>query len=192
MRKILLVFCLCFLFVSCEFLPIIGEILIELNNASNQNTESDYSEDTTDDTTIDHIRKKALEYAQEYCRVDTEYYYGGQDMIRAIKVDCSGMVINCYKYAIANTGYKLLFDDTTAANLYSKFSDHTTNPKPGDLIFMGDTNSKTVNHIGIFVKKQGSTVYFIDATEGKGVAERNYDINNSKIKGFGSMKFSVK
>ena len=190
MRKILLVFCLCFLFVSCEFLPIIGEILIELNNDSNQN--SDYSEDTTDATTIDHIRKKALEYAQEYCRVDTVYHYGGQDMIRAIKVDCSGMVINCYKYAIANTGYKLLFDDTTAANLYSKFSDHTTNPKPGDLIFMGDTNSKTVNHIGIFVKKQGSTVYFIDATEGKGVAERYYDINNSKIKGFGSMKLSVK
>ena len=102
MRKILFLFCLCFLFVSCEFLPIIGEILIELNNASNQNTESDYSEDTTDDTTIDHIRKNALEYAQEYCRVDTEYYYGGQDMIRAIRVDCSGMVINCYKYAIKN------------------------------------------------------------------------------------------
>ncbi|MBQ1972514.1 MAG: C40 family peptidase, partial [Treponema sp.] len=133
------------------------------------------------------------EYAKWYCQEDTKYVYGGQDPIpRVLKVDCSGMVINCYKYAVENTKYKLPFNDTTAANLHSTFSIRTDTPQPGDMIFMGETNSSKISHIGIFEKKVGSTIYFIDATDGKGVSQRSYDKSNSKIKGYGQIKLVQK
>ena len=189
MKKLAFLLICCFLLFSCEnisvvgdFLYILGEIVLESNNQE---------ENTPEDDTIDYIRNQVLEYAELYCKADTEYVWGGQDTLRSIKVDCSGMVINCYKYGIKGTNYKLLFDDTTSSNLYSKFTNHTTNPKPGDLIFMGDKNSSTINHVGIFVKFDNEYVHFIDATEGIGVSKRKYQKSNKVIKGYGEMKFSM-
>ena len=108
------------------------------------------------------------------------------------------MVINCYIYAVENTKYELPFKDengkidTTAAKLHSTYSYHTDTPQPGDMIFMGEANSSKISHIGIFVKKSGSTIYFIDATDGKGVSQRSYDKSNSKIKGYGQIKLVQK
>ena len=182
---------LTFSFTSCELIEFIEFIDYIYDTSSSTSSNDTKPTVVPDSDTIEYIQYKALEYAKMYCDEDTVYVYGAQDPIRALRVDCSGMVINCYKYAIKNTKYKLLFDDTTAANMYSKYSIHTTTPQPGDLIFMGDANSSAINHIGIFEKKVGSTIYFIDATEGKGVSQRNYAQNNSKIKGYGQMKFTT-
>jgi cell wall-associated NlpC family hydrolase len=201
LRKIILCLIILFSFTSCELIDFFEYIdYIYTTTGSSSSSSPSYEPNNTpkptvtpDSDSIDYIRSKALEYAKWYCQEDTKYVYGGQDPIpRVLKVDCSGMVINSYKYAVENTQYKLPFNDTTAANLHSTFSIHTDTPQPGDMIFMGEANSSKISHIGIFVKKSGSTIYFIDATDGKGVSQRSYDKSNSKIKGYGQIKLVQK
>ena len=186
MRKILFILLLSFLFVSCEFLPLVDDILSIIE-------EENYYDETLDKNSLDGIRQNALWYAKEYCKYDTVYSMSGQDVIppRALRVDCSGMVINCYKYAISNTDYKLPFTDASAYSLFSQYTTPTNAPQPGDLIFLTYTGGK-VGHVGIFVKEQGGKVYFIDSSEAdssKAVQQRNYLKTDSKIVGYGVMKF---
>ncbi|MBQ0051042.1 MAG: hypothetical protein KBT11_03140 [Treponema sp.] len=47
------------------------------------------------------IRERAFEFARLYAESETEYFYGGQEPLRAIKIDCSGLVVMAYKYALA-------------------------------------------------------------------------------------------
>ena len=199
-RSIILTLIILFSFTSCElieFFEYIDYIYVATSSSSSSNPSQEPENNskptvTPDSDSIEQIQSRALEYAKRYCNEDTKYVYGAQDPIpRVLKVDCSGMVINCYKYGIKGTNYKLLFDDTTSSDLHSKFTNHTTNPKPGDLIFMGDKNSSTINHVGIFVKFDNEYVHFIDATEGIGVSKRKYEKSNKKIKGYGEMKFSM-
>ncbi|MBP3561295.1 MAG: C40 family peptidase [Treponema sp.] len=201
LRKIILCLIILFSFTSCELIEFFEYIdYIYTTTGSSSSSSPSYEPNNTpkptvtpDSDSIDYIRSKALEYAKWYCQEDTKYVYGGQDPIpRVLKVDCSGMVINCYKYAVENTKYKLPFNDTTAAKLHSTYSHLTDTPQPGDMIFLGETNSSSVTHIGIFEKKVGSTIYFIDATDGKGVSQRSYDKSNSKIKGYGQIKLVQK
>lgn len=176
-RRIIFSLIILFSFTSCElieFLEYIDYIYVATSSSSSSNPSQEPENNskptvTPDSDSIEQIQSRALEYAKRYCEVDTQYSWGGKDKIKALKVDCSGMVINCYEHAVEGTKYKLPFIDTTAANLHSTFSIHTTTPQPGDMIFMGDANSSKISHIGIFVKKSGNTIYFIDATEGKGV-----------------------
>lgn len=200
LRKIILCLIILFSFSSCELIEFLDYIYDEIENT---NYDDFYYPDNEPESTpepapqnpdsIEYIQYKALEYAKMYCNEDTVYVYGAQDPIpRVLRVDCSGMVINCYKYAIEETQYKLPFNDTTAANLHSTYSYRTDTPQPGDMIFLGETNSSSVTHIGIFEKKVGNTIYFIDATEGKGVSQRSYDKSNSKIKGYGQIKLVQK
>jgi hypothetical protein len=124
------------------------------------------------------IAEKALLYAVEYSHSETEYEYGRQDPIRAIKIDCSGLIVNCYDYATRGTNYFLAFQDAAVIDFYQKWTIKTDNPRPGDLIFMGeDKDSPT--HMSIFVRKENSCIYFIDSTykpedEINGVSERYY------------------
>lgn len=207
LRKIILCLIILFSFTSCELIEFFEYIdYIYTTTGSSSSSSPSYEPNNTpkptvtpDSDSIDYIRSKALEYAKWYCQEDTKYVYGGQDPIpRVLKVDCSGMVINCYIYAVENTKYELPFKDengkidTTAAKLHSTYSYLTDAPQPGDMIFMGETNSSKISHIGIFVKKSGSTIYFIDATDGKGVSQRSYDKSNSKIKGYGQIKLVQK
>ena len=201
LRKITLCLIILFSFTSCELIEFFEYIdYIYTTTGSSSSSSPSYEPNNTpkptvtpDSDSIDYIRSKALEYAKWYCQEDTKYVYGGQDPIpRVLKVDCSGMVINCYKYAVENTKYKLPFNDTTAANLHSTYSYPTNTPQPGDMVFMGEANSSKISHIGIFVKKSGSTIYFIDATDGIGVSQRSYDKSNSKIKGYGQIKLVQK
>lgn len=207
LRKIILCLIILFSFTSCELIEFFEYIdYIYTTTGSSSSSSPSYEPNNTpkptvtpDSDSIDYIRSKALEYAKWYCQEDTKYVYGGQDPIpRVLRVDCSGMVINCYIYAVENTKYELPFKDengkidTTAAKLHSTYSYHTDTPQPGDMIFMGEANSSKISHIGIFVKKSGSTIYFIDATDGKGVSQRSYDKSNSKIKGYGQIKLVQK
>lgn len=79
--------------------------------------------------TSDKIRSQVLYFANLYVQADTEYVLGGQDALRAIKVDCSGFVIMCYKYALVDTNHSLLFNDATAQAMHDNFTFVTTQPK---------------------------------------------------------------
>ena len=137
------------------------------------------------------LAASAFEYAKKYAAADTEYKYGAQDPLRAIQIDCSGLVIRCYGYALKNTGYSLIQSDMSSSYMYEHASIKTTTPRRGDLIFIGEENSSQITHIAIFDRFEGDQVYFIDATnQGRvnGVSERHYARTNRKIKAYGIMK----
>ena len=134
---------------------------------------------------------KALEYAVEYSNADTEYFWGGRDDLRSIKIDCSGLVLNCYKYAVNGTGCSLPFSDSTVATLFSKWTVPTNSPRPGDLIFMGDDKSNP-SHVSLYAGKDDENIYFIDSTlkaddDINGVTERFYPIGDDRFLSFGAL-----
>ena len=137
------------------------------------------------------IAKSAFEYAKLYAASDTVYKLGAQDPLRSIQIDCSGLIIMCYKYALKNTGYSLVQSDMSSSYMYEHASIRTTTPRRGDLIFMGDSNSSKITHVAIFDRFEGDQVYFIDSTSvGRttGVSERHYSRNDKRIKSYGIMK----
>lgn len=179
-KKILLAFFTLLLFASCsfEFSP-----WKELKHT------------TINYTTIDcplEISERAYSFAKLYTETDTEYEWGGQDPLRSvIGIDCSGLVIMCYKYAMVDTVYSLVKTDMTAAYMYDYACSrkNADTAQKGDLLFMGDESSTDITHIGIFEKLENDTVYFIDSSQASnGVKYRSYPINNKKIKGYGRMR----
>jgi cell wall-associated NlpC family hydrolase len=135
------------------------------------------------------IAERALFYAYNYSKADTEYELGGQDMLRAIRVDCSGLVVNCYKYATINTSYYLPFNDAAVINFYQEWTIETRTPKPGDLIFMGNDKNEP-SHMAIFVENKGGNIYFIDSTRRPengiaGVTKRYYAETDNRFLSFG-------
>ena len=97
----------------------------------------------------DDIKDRVVYFAQKYTEANTEYEWGGNDALRAIKIDCSGLVVMCYKYALVHTEYELPFWDSTVNDMHTNWTIATQNPSPGDLIFMGDANSNTLTHMAI-------------------------------------------
>jgi hypothetical protein len=135
------------------------------------------------------IAKRALEYALEYSHNDTEYEWGGQEPLRSIRIDCSGLIVNCYNYAIAETMFSLPFYDAAVINFYKEWSVPTNNPRSGDLIFMGEDKNNP-SHMSLFVKTEGGNIYFVDSTlkpeDGiNGVSERNYPKSDKRFLSFG-------
>jgi hypothetical protein len=130
------------------------------------------------------VREKALICAQKY--IGTPYVYGGKHVSNAGGVDCSGLVLDVYQYALNSYGYTLLFSDCTVETLYNNFTQAINIPTPGDLIFMGDDS--TISHVALFEHETNGIIYFIDAysIDGK-VEERNYLATDPKIKCFGRM-----
>jgi hypothetical protein len=123
---------------------------------------------------------------------DTEYEWGGQDFLEKdgiIKIDCSGLIVNCFKYATTGTKYSLLFDDAAVIDFYAEWTLKTNEPKPGDLIFMGEDKNIPPTHMSIFVRIDNENIYFIDATlkeEGgiNGVNERHYPKDDKRFISF--------
>ena len=173
---------------------IIPLILISL--ASCQMESNDSSSSYTVITAPKNIKVRAFRFAELYRDSDTEYELGGQMPVRAaIKIDCSGLVIMCYKYALVDTKYQLLEDDMAAAYIYEHASVPTKTPEQGDLIFMGSENPKPeeaeVSHIAFFDRQEDGEIYFIDSTKNdsvNGVTERHYPVDSKKFKAFGIMK----
>lgn len=143
------------------------------------------------------ISSRAFYFAGLYRDSDTEYGWGGQDPLRAITIDCSGLVVMCYKYAVDGTDYSLLFADASSSALYRTYSVKTETPRRGDLIFMGEKNSSSITHIAIFDRIENGNVFFIDSTlkdedgdgvnEINGVTERSYGTGDERIKSYGIM-----
>lgn len=178
LKKISFFIIISLLFFSCEF-------LLETEIPSN------YLKFTIIDSP-NEIAQRAYNFAKLYSEQETIYEWGGQDPLRsAIGIDCSGLVIMCYKYAMVDTVYQLLSSDMTAQNIYDYASKKVSvsNARKGDLIFIGSENSKKITHIGLFEKYENDKVYFIDSSEGKnGVHHSEYSVDNKKIKAYGVMK----
>lgn len=166
-KKVLIIFFASLLYISC---PLEDSRLIECPEI---------------------IARNALEYAYLYSYEDTEYEWGGRDPLRSIKVDCSGLILKCYEYAISDTEYSLPFQNATVSTFLEYWSVKTDAPKPGDLIFMGD-NKNNPTHISLFAKNDGINIYFIDATlkpddNINGVSERFYIIDDYRFISFGRL-----
>jgi hypothetical protein len=116
--------------------------------------------EATEDT-----RVKIVSYARQYAARDSEYLLGGRPYLEkngTLVIDCSGLIVRVCQYAVNGTKYSLLFDDATVRTLYSNFTSTINEPSPGDFIFMGEGNPPT--HMGIFIRRDGNDIYFIDAT----------------------------
>ncbi|MBB5226817.1 peptidoglycan endopeptidase [Treponema ruminis] len=161
------------------------------------------SKDERNYTEIDapaEIAERAYSFAELYEQLDTEYHLGGQAPVRAIQIDCSGLIIMCYKYALVDTKYQLLVSDMTANYMYTNASTHINKAdlKKGNLIFMGEADSDSVTHIALFDKLENGKIYFIDSTQKDtngdevndidGVTYRNYEEDDSRFKAFGRMR----
>lgn len=146
-------------------------------------------------TTIDcptEIISRAFKFAELYEKEDTVYEWGGEDPLRnTIGIDCSGLVIMCYKYAMVDTEYKLLNEDMTAQNIhdYASTKKSVETVQKGDLVFIGPEGSKEITHIGFFQKYEDNIVYILDSSSGSnGVHYNTYSVDSKKIKGYGRMR----
>lgn len=150
---------------------------------------------TSSFTTIDcptEIISRAFKFAELYEKEDTVYEWGGEDPLRnTIGIDCSGLVIMCYKYAMVDTEYKLLNEDMTAQNIhdYASTKKSVETVQKGDLVFIGPEGSKEITHIGFFQKYEDNIVYILDSSsDSNGVHYNTYSVDSKKIKGYGRMK----
>lgn len=66
-----------------------------------------------------------------------------------------------------------------------KWKNRGYSPAPGTLIFFDWNGDGTSDHVGIVEKTEGSTVYTVEGNSSNAVNQRNYDINNGTIKGYG-------
>lgn len=148
----------------------------------------------TEVDTPKEIAERAYRFAELYESSETVYELGGQDPARTvIKIDCSGLVIMCYKYALVDTQYQLLETDMTANYMYQNASYHINKEKlrKGDLIFMGEIDSDSITHIALYDKSENGKIYFIDSTKKDkidGVSHRFYYENDVRFKAFGIMR----
>ena len=149
----------------------------------------------------DEISARAYEFAEIYADSDTVYEWGGQDPVRkVIHIDCSGLIVMCYKYAMVDTPYILLKPDMASNYIYQNATTiiNCNELKKGNLILMGEANSNQITHIGIFEKEQNDIIYFIDSTQKDtngdgindidGVTRRQYNKNDERFKAFGRMR----
>lgn len=139
------------------------------------------------------IANKAFYFAQLYSNTDIPYEYGGQSPLRSAGIDCSGLVVMCYKYALVDTKYDLLQSDMSTAYMYDNAIKKTdvNNLRKGDLVFF--VNDNKINHLGIFSHIENGNIYFIDSTlieaeNINGVTLRHFPLSDNRIKGGGVMR----
>ena len=156
------------------------------------------SGDTTGDRITacpDDIAQRAFRFAELYETSGAEYEFGGQSPLRSVPmIDCSGLVVMCYKYALVDTQYSLLLDDMSAAYMYENASRliPLEQARKGDLVFMGESGSSNISHIALFDEEKDGMIFFIDSTEKEedgisGVSRRSYSVDDGRFKAFGVM-----
>ena len=113
------------------------------------------------------IRKKAVLYAVKYVERETVWAWGGRDYLEdegILSLDCSGLIVRAFQYAVKGTKYSLLFEDAPLSAFYEYFTVPIDTLTPGDIIFMGTSMLAPPSHISIFVNMDNANIYFIDAT----------------------------
>lgn len=118
-------------------------------------------------TVLDEIRLKAYYAAEFYLAGGMKYELGGDDEIYVPPystrgIDCSGLAINVYKFAVEGSNYSMPFTDATADTIYHNYSIDIDTPQKGDLIFWTD-DSDHAYHIAVFEKIESSRYYFIES-----------------------------
>ena len=143
------------------------------------------------------IAAQAFAFAVQYRDAETEYAWGAQD---ALHLDCSGLVVRCYGYAVEDSAYRLLFADASSADLYADYARLVAldDLRQGDLLFMGEPGTDRVTHIALFDRAESGNIFFIDATKKdtdgdgiddiNGVTARHYAADDERIKAFGIMQ----
>lgn len=138
-------------------------------------------------TALDKIRLKAYYAAEYYLDSEMEYELGGDDEIYIPPytrgIDCSGLIIDCYIFAVEDTDYSMPFKDKTADNIYHHYSSDVIIPQKGDLIFWTD-ESDHAYHIALYEKTESNKYYFIESNylpkDGiNGVAYRSLSVNTT-------------
>lgn len=139
----------------------------------------------------DIIREKAYFAAEYYLNSGMEYELGGSDQIYVPPytdtrgIDCSGLIINVYTYAVEGSNYSLPFTDQTADGIYHNYSVDIDTPQKGDLIIWTDNNDHAY-HIALFKKTENGYYNFIESNVLpeygiNGVAHRRMLVNTSYI-----------
>ena len=174
MKKLIFVFLLSFLIFGCRFPETVS---------GNKNII---------DCPAD-IANRVFYFAQQYSKTNIPYEYGGQSPLRSAGIDCSGLVVMCYKYALVDTKYDLLQSDMSTAYMYDNAITKTdiNNLRKGDLVFF--VNDNKINHLGIFSHIENGNIYFIDSTliekeNINGVTLRHFPLSDNRIKGGGVMR----
>ena len=134
---VLAVFCFV-VFSSCTItLEILDDLITgepSSTSSTNSGTQTSYDDsDLPSGGCPAQLAASAFEYAQKYAAADTQYKYGAQDPLRAIQIDCSGLVIMCYRYALKNSGYSLIQSDMSSSYMYENASIPTKKSKPTEL-----------------------------------------------------------
>ena len=83
------------------------------------------------------IGSKVVSYAYQYVNANTKYVWGGRDPLHKeiVNIDCSGLVVQCYRYAIAdNIKYDLLFRDANVQDMFKYYSVFTDTLSAGDIM----------------------------------------------------------
>ncbi len=134
------------------------------------------------------IRLLAYSSALYYSKNSVAYEWGGDDYIEPSRgVDCSGLIINNYIYAIKGTSFDLPFTDSTAHDIFHKYSNSVSSPEKGDLVFWKNSEGR-IYHIALFEKEIGDMIYFIDSTENNYINGVTYrSVKKSGIYGFKRM-----
>lgn len=112
---------------------------------------------------------------------------------------CDMFVDWCFVQAFGSVKAKQLlcggfsaYTPTSAQYFKNKGQYHKSDPKPGDQIFF--RNSSRICHTGIVIKVSGGKVYTIEGNTSSGaevvanggaVCEKSYNLNNSRIDGYG-------
>lgn len=135
-------------------------------------------------------------FAVAQCYIGVPYEWGGQSFWweEDATVDCSGFVINVYKEALLDSGWRLGFDDTTADGLSRQYTRPTDDPLPGDLLFFSGEEGRIV-HVAIYLAREGRELVIIDASslpETSRVMVRRIPCDRKDLAGFGVMKLTRK
>ncbi|MDR1908587.1 MAG: C40 family peptidase [Spirochaetaceae bacterium] len=140
------------------------------------------------------VALRAENGARLYCAADTRYLWGGQDRLGAagpLKIDCSGLVVNCFRTAAYEAGYELPFADASVGEFLERYSVPIRSPRPGDVVFMGAPR-QSPTHMGIFVGRDAHQIWFIDSTikpeeQIDGVSLRSYPEDDPRLLSFGRL-----
>jgi hypothetical protein len=143
------------------------------------------------------VALRAEENARAYCAADTRYLWGAQDQPGApapLNIDCSGLVVNCFRAAAREAGYGLPFADASVEDFLEQYSVPIRNPRRGDVVFMGAPRQYPT-HMGIFAGRDAGRIWFIDSTikpeeQVDGVSLRSYPENDPRFLSFGRMLLS--
>jgi hypothetical protein len=138
------------------------------------------------------VARRVEDNARSYSAVATQYIWGAQDEFTAqetVKIDCSGLVVNCYRSAVRESGYELPFADASVEEFFERYSVPIRSPRTGDIVFMGSRYQKPT-HMAIFLYQDEEHIYFIDATflpeeNVNGVSLRSYSKNDPRLRSFG-------